>query len=282
MPCWAVSLVAISIALSASGNAKDAPPAAAPADLGFWGILVKPNAHWVLKDVVDDDKSSGHRRATVTVETYDLRTVGTARVGRLRWTVGKAPFEQCGAVCLHRVAVTPAGLYFIDDDATDEKILEALKTPPGPLQPAARVPRGPNATAAATWACKATSSAWATNRWPTRVIATTRASRRCASRRTRASCSSGGPRRRTTDCSRRMGTGSRSSTAANGAGDRLGHHEAGTTLTGCGHLREAIAHLTQACDLDPASVEARVDLGTGLRLAGRPRRPCRTTAKRCA
>jgi hypothetical protein len=135
---WAVSLVAISIALSASGNAKEAPPPAPPAppaDLGFWGILVKPNARWVLKDVVDDDKSPGHRRATVTVETYDLRTVGTARVGRLRWTAGKTPFEQCGAVCLHRVAVTPAGLYFIDDDATDEKILEALQHHPARSNP---------------------------------------------------------------------------------------------------------------------------------------------------
>ena len=143
----AVPFAVMLIAVPASGGAKDGPlptapkdiaksPAPAPADLGFWGILVKPKARWVLKDVMDTNKSPKHERPAITVETYDIRTVGAARVGRLRWTWNdKTPYEQCGAVCLYRVAVTPSGLYFIDGDATDDKILETLKHRPSRSSP---------------------------------------------------------------------------------------------------------------------------------------------------
>ena len=123
-----------------SATCKDSqpppPPASGSADLGFWGILVKPNARWVLKDVMDGDKSPRHVRRTITVETYDIHTVGGARVGRLRWTWDDlSSYDQCGAVCLYRVAVTPAGLYFIDADASDEAILKALKRHPSRSNP---------------------------------------------------------------------------------------------------------------------------------------------------
>jgi hypothetical protein len=145
----AVSFAVVLTAIPASGGAKDAKdgpptapkdaaksPAPAPADLGFWGILVKPHARWVLEDVLDTDKSPKHVRAAIIVETYDIRTVGTARVGRLRWTWNdKTPYEECDPVCLDRVAVTPSGLYFIDDDATDEKILGAVKHRPARSSP---------------------------------------------------------------------------------------------------------------------------------------------------
>jgi hypothetical protein len=132
-------------AIPVSADAKEGPSpttpkevakSPAPADLGFWAILVKPKARWVLKDAMDDDRSRKHKRAAITVETYDIRTVGAARVGRLRWTwADKTPYAQCGGVCLYRVAVTPAGLYFIDEDATDEKILEAIKHHPSRSNP---------------------------------------------------------------------------------------------------------------------------------------------------
>jgi hypothetical protein len=130
----AFAFAAMLIALPASGGPKDAAAPPPPAELGFWGVLVKPKARWVLKDVID--KSPKDKRPTLIVETYDIHTVGAARVGRLRWMWSdKTSYDQCGAVCLHRVAVTPAGLYFIDDDATDEKILQALKRRPSRSNP---------------------------------------------------------------------------------------------------------------------------------------------------
>jgi hypothetical protein len=132
----AVAFVAIcSAILPSPGQANDASPAPPAGDLGFWKILVKPKARWVLYDVVDTGKPR-HRRASITVETYDIRTVGTARVGRLRWSEGgRDALVQCGFGCPTRVAVTSAGLYFIDDDASDEKILQALKHHPSRSNP---------------------------------------------------------------------------------------------------------------------------------------------------
>jgi hypothetical protein len=143
----AFSFAAMLTAVPASGGAKEGPPSAAPkdvakspapvpADLGFWGILVKTKARWVLEDVMDKDRSPKHKRAAIIVETRDIRTVGTARVGRLRWRWSdKTEYVQAGAVSLDRVAVTPAGLYFIDDDATDEQILQTLKRHPSRSNP---------------------------------------------------------------------------------------------------------------------------------------------------
>jgi hypothetical protein len=107
-----------------------------PPTSGFWLILVKPGARWVLKNT---DAESRRDRQQIVVETYDVRSVGTARVGRLRWTHtyrgGKSPLNQCGFGCPTRVAVTAAGLYFLGDDASDAQILDAIKRPPDRSEP---------------------------------------------------------------------------------------------------------------------------------------------------
>lgn len=84
-------------------------------------------------------KEAEREKNKVVVETYDVRSVGPARVGRLRWTYvspgEKSSLEQCGFGCPRRVGVTAAGLYFLDEDASDAQILEAIKGPPDRSEP---------------------------------------------------------------------------------------------------------------------------------------------------
>jgi len=121
-------------ALLAMGGAAraDAPPLK-----GFWRILVKPKARWVLYDTIEKDTK---RRKRIVVETYDVRKVGGADVARLRWTlVGpKGEKQDWGSSDSGRytqVAVTDAGLYILSDDMDDAKIAEALKKKPSRSDP---------------------------------------------------------------------------------------------------------------------------------------------------
>jgi hypothetical protein len=106
---------------------------------GFWKILVKPNARWVLVDTTSETKPA----PTLTVETYDVRKVGEADVARLRWThrwgTGKTDFEtldyERGSQMPSQVAVTDKGIYLLSSDMDDAKIAAALKGKPSRSDP---------------------------------------------------------------------------------------------------------------------------------------------------
>jgi hypothetical protein len=116
------------LGLATLADAKDPSPGK-----GFWRILVKPNAKWVLKQ-----KNADKNPNTITVETYDVRKVGKADVARLRWTYngegGKQDLSgQPGK--LDQVAVTDAGLYLLTADMDDKKIAKALEGKPSRSDP---------------------------------------------------------------------------------------------------------------------------------------------------
>jgi hypothetical protein len=100
---------------------------------GFWKILVKPNAKWVLKDII------GEKNATITVETYDVRKVAGADVARLRWTLRSGDqttdVGDSSSGRYTEVAVTAAGLYILSADMDDAKVTEALKKKPSRSDP---------------------------------------------------------------------------------------------------------------------------------------------------
>ena len=72
--------MAAMLVLAATTATADAPKL----EKGFWRILVKPKARWVLKDSMPPDKK--RKQGKLIVETYDVRKVGVADVARLRWT----------------------------------------------------------------------------------------------------------------------------------------------------------------------------------------------------
>jgi hypothetical protein len=122
-------LVIVAVALSA--HADETRPGK-----GFWKILVKPKARWVLHDTIPED--TARKPGSITVETYDVRKVGGADVARLRWThssgtqnneIGGGPFMPT------QVAVTSAGVYLLSDDMDDAKISAALKNKPSRSDP---------------------------------------------------------------------------------------------------------------------------------------------------
>lgn len=120
------------VALALPALAKDT----ATVGKGFWKILVQPNAKWVLTNKTGDDK-----KATITVETYDVRKVGTADVARLRWTFksGDGKFKEDAALggsqTPTQVAVTAKGIYLLSADMDDAKIAKALKGKPSRSDP---------------------------------------------------------------------------------------------------------------------------------------------------
>jgi hypothetical protein len=109
----------------------------APVKKGFWKVLVKPNAKWVLTDTITgEDKTK--KPAKLIVETYDVRKVGDADVARLRWTIeesdGTKQDHSC-AGCYTQVAVNAAGLYIVDDAKDDAQIAASLKAKPSRSDP---------------------------------------------------------------------------------------------------------------------------------------------------
>lgn len=113
------------------------PPAGADSKKpgkGFWRILVKPHATWVLHETIKDED-----KRTIKVETYDVRKVAGADVARLRWTLtsGKDS-SDIGSTDEGRytqVAVTQAGLYLLTQDMDDAKVADALKNKPSRSDP---------------------------------------------------------------------------------------------------------------------------------------------------
>ena len=112
----------------------DRPPG--PRAKGFWKILVKPKAKWVLHDTIASDAE--RKAATITIETYDVREVDGADVARLRWThaVGKERNDiGGGALKPTQVAVTSARVYLLNADMDDAKVSAALKSKPARSDP---------------------------------------------------------------------------------------------------------------------------------------------------
>lgn len=103
----------------------------------FWKILVAPKAKWVLHDP-NAGNDAARKTATVTVETYDVRTIGKAQVARLRWThkdsAGESTFGG-GQLQPTQVAVTPDGLYLLDEAMDDAAVTTALKKKPARSSP---------------------------------------------------------------------------------------------------------------------------------------------------
>lgn len=126
--CWIAVLAVVMLGLPA--QAGDRRPAK-----GFWKILVKPKAKWVLHDTVAED--AAHKAATITVETYDVRKVGGADVARLRWThaSGKDRQDIGGELKPTQVAVTPAGIYLLGAELDDAAVAAALKRKPSRSDP---------------------------------------------------------------------------------------------------------------------------------------------------
>ena len=102
----------------------------------FWKVLVTPKAKWVLRNPNAED--AAQKRATVTVETYDVRTVGTAQVARLRWTHKDDSGENTfggGALQPTQVAVTTEGLYLLAAEMDDAAVTAALAKKPSRSSP---------------------------------------------------------------------------------------------------------------------------------------------------
>lgn len=108
---------------------------------GFWRVLVKPGAKWMLRDTIAEQSHETPR--TLTVETYDVRKIGKADVARVRWTLstvgGGDPDPealrdtQAGAIT--QFAVTDEGLYTLWAGMDDAKVAEALKGKPSRSDP---------------------------------------------------------------------------------------------------------------------------------------------------
>ncbi len=100
---------------------------------GIWRVLVTPGAKWVLHNTFVDE---GAARPTLTVETTDVRKVGNADVARLRWTHAHADgSEPYSGGVPGQVAVTPAGVWFLDGDLDDKGIAAELAKPPSQPDP---------------------------------------------------------------------------------------------------------------------------------------------------
>ncbi len=95
---------------------------------GFWKVLVKPKAKWVLHDKVLE------KTDTITIETYDVRKVGSADVARLRWMHGKEPMGST-VLTPTQVAVTSAGIYLMDAEMDDAKVAAQLEKNPSRSDP---------------------------------------------------------------------------------------------------------------------------------------------------
>jgi hypothetical protein len=144
-----IYLVAAVVSLVSLGAHADKKKQPAPGK-GFWKVLVKPGAKWVLRDTIAEEavkegkpnitiggEDRGKRIDKITIETYDVRKVGTADVARLRWTLNDKgdPLAGTQARDITQVAVTKDGLYLLTDDMDDAKVAERLKGKPSRSDP---------------------------------------------------------------------------------------------------------------------------------------------------
>jgi len=119
---------------TAQGKAKPKPNPDAQPVKGFWKVLVKKGAKWTLKETIGDS------RDTLTIETYDVRKVGTADVARLRWTLigkdgEKRDVGDSESGRYTQLAVTPEGLYILYAQQDDARVAQMLKGKPSRSDP---------------------------------------------------------------------------------------------------------------------------------------------------
>ena len=121
-----LSIVLVAL-LATTGSAEPKKPGK-----GFWKVLVKKDAKWVLHDKASDTGPP----TTLTIETYDVRKVGNADVARLRWTVKAIETNAFDPPApLTQIAVTDKGAYLLYASMDDAKVAEALKKPPSRSDP---------------------------------------------------------------------------------------------------------------------------------------------------
>jgi hypothetical protein len=127
----AVSIACVVAAMSGAVRAEVKRPGK-----DFWKVLVTPKAKWVLHEANPSDAIA--KSATVTVTTYDVRTIGNAQVARIRWTHSDSTSESTfggSAILPTQVAVTRAGLYLLDADMDDAAVAVALEKKPARSSP---------------------------------------------------------------------------------------------------------------------------------------------------
>lgn len=132
MRLLALALLLFSIPVaSASETATPATPAL-PVQKGFGKVLVKPNARWLMMNVI----TKGPKDMLV-VETYDVRTIGGADVARLRSThvTKDGRSDETDQLPFSQVAVTNSGIYLLAASDDDAAVLAALKHEPSRSDP---------------------------------------------------------------------------------------------------------------------------------------------------
>jgi hypothetical protein len=98
------------------GPLPAAPPVPRP-----WATLVRPDARWELV---------GDGGAHLTVETDDVRAIGDAQVARLRGLIDGDVVDMGRHGLPAQVAVTAAGIWFLDGDDDDAAIAHTIATTP--------------------------------------------------------------------------------------------------------------------------------------------------------
>ena len=97
---------------------------------------MQKGARWKLTDTVPE---SGQPARKIIIETRDVRSIGTATVARLRWTLvrgaEKSDIGDSAAGRYTQVAVTAAGIYLLDADQDDAAVLAALGRKPSRSNP---------------------------------------------------------------------------------------------------------------------------------------------------
>ena len=131
MRVWLAAAI-LFVGLSIAGADKSAAPGH-----GFWKILVKPGAKWVLEP--HGEAGANIPTSKIAIETYDVRKVGAGDVARLRWTEvdGKdtRPYNDGADDLITQVAVTDKGMYLLRADMDDAAVAKALEKPPSRSDP---------------------------------------------------------------------------------------------------------------------------------------------------
>jgi hypothetical protein len=152
------ALVAGVLAMS-FGTARAEQPPATPENPDPWAKLCDPGMKWEFEPLLAGKrrKKTGHEWPMIRIEATDQRTIGDAKVCRLKWFVveeGKKPvdfdskkikrdMDTWGDVApswydvqgafgrARRVAITPRGLYLVqiqrEDELTEEAIAKEIK-----------------------------------------------------------------------------------------------------------------------------------------------------------
>src|SRR5690349_6662292 len=126
-----VSIVGLLLLAGCPGSKTTTPPpdnggGGGDGGPGFWHVLAVPGSTWVLHD----SNAEYHSGSELTVSVAEVRQVAGADVVTLSYSVryeADGDPENSGG---SRWAVTPKGLWQLDDEADDAAIEAALQAPP--------------------------------------------------------------------------------------------------------------------------------------------------------